>query len=866
MGRCCGSVRILAFAGLFLLPTLRSLAIEQTGDLECRATGADGAPRAGVTLRLTGSNLQGERIGRTGPDGHFAFLAIPVGDYRLEASSPGFASSRVEEIRVHLGRTTSIVVPMRVLAVEETVEVTAERPLIDSARTTSLETYTDDFIARARVDSQARTYQSLFNSAAGVRASGTDSWVRGSSQIENTYLIDGVDTTDPTFGSWGVNVSAEALEEVQVQTGGFAAEFGRTTGGVLNLVTKSGGNQFSGSVDLRYRNEDLMSAGDHFDPDQNPVKQSYFDAAVGGPIVRDKLWFFVSAGAVRHDTPYATLPVSETEEGTRYLAKLTWQVTPSHKLTLQTIGDPTTTDNLAGPQAAPEAQATLDSEGRFTSLQYQGVLAPDFILQGQLAHFDLHHDLTPMSGDTATPAVQDFLTGAITVNYTDVALLSRVRDQANVTATWRVPGSGHTLRTGIDLQETSYRQNRLFTGNRLVWYAPDGGGASTPVLLVVQDPAGSVENSAALAAVFAQDDWRVSPKVTLQAGLRFDQVSFDDDTGRQIFTTDLLQPRLGVAVDATGDARNVFKVTASRYFYPGNLYTSEWANAHVDTRYVYANEELGGYLSGSGPVPVDLNGDGVIEPEAFLQVYGGPGGWAFANGGHLDAPRVDEYSVSYERRLTPASALGITLVRRTSSDLIEDRGDGSGMLWIDNVPGLVRRYFGAELRYQGQWKALSWIGSYTWTRDEGNAEQIATLGDSWDTPQTSQNRYGPLPGDLRNVVKVDGFWTMPKGFELGWAYRYRSAFPYTIYRPVAPYGSDYVGGRGAGRGPAFSQLDTSFKKYFTAGKTNLAAILSILNVLDQEAATEVARSESNAGTPLAYQLPRYFELGLRWTF
>jgi hypothetical protein len=111
---------------------------------------------------------------------------------------------------------------------------------------------------------------------------------------DNRFLLDGLSTTDPATGTFGFGISRDAIEEVAVHTGGYEAEYGMGIGGVVNLVTRSGGNTFSGSLDVRYRDQRFIENGEHFDRDQQTSSSRAIAGALGGPLVRDRLWFFAA--------------------------------------------------------------------------------------------------------------------------------------------------------------------------------------------------------------------------------------------------------------------------------------------------------------------------------------------------------------------------------------------------------------------------------------------------------------------------------------------------------------------------------------------------------------------------------------------
>ena len=186
--------------------------------------------------------------------------------------------------------------------------------------------------------------------------------VFGGSTSDNSYLIDGLNTTDPTTGTFGTNFNFDAIQEMNFQTGGFEAEFGQATGGIVNLVTKSGGNEFSGSLDIRYRDQNMTENGDHYDRDEQESLYQSISGTFGGPILRDKLWFFASLEKVDTSRQDQGVDFPREFDGWNYIGKLTWQISDANRAVLKYSGAP--------------ADVTLWSD-RFTDISARGQPVPD---------------------------------------------------------------------------------------------------------------------------------------------------------------------------------------------------------------------------------------------------------------------------------------------------------------------------------------------------------------------------------------------------------------------------------------------------------------------------------------------------------
>ncbi|HQL30363.1 MAG TPA: carboxypeptidase-like regulatory domain-containing protein, partial [Thermoanaerobaculales bacterium] len=210
-----------------------------TGRLAGQVLDNDGAALPGVTVQITSAQLiGGPQAAVSGVDGEFAFNLLPPGDYTVEAVLPGFRPQS-GEVRVSADGTASVTFRMVPEAYEGEIEVLAEVPVVDTSQVNARQVWDEDYLQRATVGTANRSYQSVLGQAAGVTG-GSNPNVFGSTEGENAYLIDGMNTTDTVTGTWATMFNMDSIEEMNFQTGGFEAEFGQATGGIVNLVTKSG--------------------------------------------------------------------------------------------------------------------------------------------------------------------------------------------------------------------------------------------------------------------------------------------------------------------------------------------------------------------------------------------------------------------------------------------------------------------------------------------------------------------------------------------------------------------------------------------------------------------------------------------------
>ncbi len=293
---------LFAMVGALALAALPATAQETTGSLKGSVADDVGTPIAGAIIQAVGPM---GTIGTTSDEsGNYRFPRLAAGDYTVTARVEGFLDAATD-VNVTLGEAKSINFSMQKTFSEE-ITVYSDTVAIDfteSATTTSIRQWEIDYLPRGRDFTDVVT----FASGATYDNQGGGIMIDGASGLENRYIIDGIDTTDPEDGGSAVPMRAEMMEEVQVKSAGYAAEFGGAMGGVINAVTKSGSNEWHGSIFTDYENMDWNGSArpeiEYSLTDDSAGLVTYdkddetrFDPgfAIGGPILRDKWWFFAS--------------------------------------------------------------------------------------------------------------------------------------------------------------------------------------------------------------------------------------------------------------------------------------------------------------------------------------------------------------------------------------------------------------------------------------------------------------------------------------------------------------------------------------------------------------------------------------------
>ena len=331
--------------------------VTTTGHIRAVVTDQDGLPIPGATVVATAEDAATTRVAVTGRQGLAELPALnPSARYTVTVELQGFQTIRREGVLVRAGQTASIRLTLRVGNITETVVVTAAPPVVDVTSAVVAEDITLDLTEAVPT---GRTYQSYLQLVPGVlpddpeapgnpaSKSGLNySDIGGATSVsrDNFYYIDGINVTDGVSGTFGANLNTEIIQEQQVLTGGIPAEYVGAPGLLSSVITKSGTNRFSGSVNYFFQNDGLVAE------DRNAADQSFsrFDAAVtgGGPIVANRAWFFGSYRRLERTDAVVALDgveVIRTVENVQdqFYGRGTWTPSTADTLSFTFLNDPT---------------------------------------------------------------------------------------------------------------------------------------------------------------------------------------------------------------------------------------------------------------------------------------------------------------------------------------------------------------------------------------------------------------------------------------------------------------------------------------------------------------------------------------------
>ncbi len=497
------AVGLLAVAPLILAQT--------TGEIRGQVKDSTGAVLPGVSVEVKSPALQGAKTAITGPDGSYRVSLLPPGEYTVTFSLAGFGPVR-KNVAVQLDKT---VVVEGTLSLSTTAEVTVSgaAPVIDATSSSTGANFTSEFVKTLPV---GRGFQAIATKAPGViQGFGSDSTnfnVQGSTGAENSFIIDGVDTTEIQYGRQGKAAPSEFIQEVEVKVGGYQAEYGHAQGGVLNAITKSGGNAFHGDAfgyyqgrandadgsniwvaedkHLQNKADSLTTTRAQTDPIRNTLRAD-FGADIGGYFWPDRVWFFGAYDRVHEGGKnFLNDPVGNgTINGSAgpgtgkltgattarilnqdlYAGKVTFRLTEGLSLVGSVFGDPSSLGpNLGTPNPGSDPgtyQGTQDQGGLDYTGRLSGVVGSSFLFELQGAKHKEKTIQTPANDVdrlflTITPSGQPS-TGGLGFHRTQEFWRNYFRGSVSYYAS--LLGS-HEFKGGGDYAQVNSDSKRVYTG------------------------------------------------------------------------------------------------------------------------------------------------------------------------------------------------------------------------------------------------------------------------------------------------------------------------------------------------------------------------------------------------------------------
>jgi hypothetical protein len=814
----------------------------QTGSLTGTIQDQTGLPLPGVAITVSAPVLQGQRTTISDANGTYNLPGLPPGVYDVMFELSGMETVVHEKVTVPLGGAATSDATLGLAKLTASVVVTSQRPN-RLATTTGGANYTSQDVDRVPV---GRTPARIAELAPGLTDNTPNTGqvtISGGLAYDNVFLVDGVDVNDNIFGTANNLFIEDAIAETQVLTSGISAEYGRFSGGVVNLVTRTGGNAFSGSVRANFSNPS-WSVETPFEEaagiERTSQLSKYFEGTLGGPIVRDRLWFF-SAGRRERSNSQGALaqtaaPVAASVANDRYEIKLTGTPIANHTVSGNYLRNSTTQQGVATLGYAlaidPKVLFNRETPNDLFVTTYSGVLGTNAFVTAQYSgkSFGFRNE-----GGTST-AIQDspFRTRGVLgvpggLHY-NAPLLSvydpQNRDNRQVAgsvSTFLSTGAGsHDLKGGFEHFTTTLRGGGSQSATGYVFqtdYATDANGR--PAL----DASGNImprfvpgvsriqaftttpgaELDIRTMSLYARDKWTFSRHLTVDLGLRYEQVRSEATAGVEGADTDTFVPRLGLSFDPIGDGKTTLQATYAHY-------AGKYSDVQFSRNTVVANPSV--IVSQyTGPVGEGMDFAAGFDPVNYSTVLGGnfPAANVFFEDG-LSSPLSREFTLGAGREIRRGYGK-VTYTWRKASDFIDDFVDdptASGKVPVivngvnfgvfdrveyRNADGVEREY--RAVQFEGQYRfadRLTMNGHWTvQLRNHGNFEgegtgQPAAASDLGNYPEMmvpSRNMpFGRLNDFQRHKTRVWAVYNQPLGrfgsLDMVPMWRYNSALTYSL--------------------------------------------------------------------------------------
>jgi hypothetical protein len=795
------------FLAAILALAAGSLFAQTTGSLSGVVT-QDGNPLPGVSVAISSPNLQGERTAVTNDAGGYNFSSLPPGDYTVRFELAGMQTVTK---RVHVGVSIDAraAAELKVSAVSEAITVTAAAPAV--AETNEVQTnFTADVIEALPV---GRSLTAITGLSPGVVTGVNGLQISGGQSFDNLYTVNGVVVQENLRGQPHNLFIEDAIQETTVQTAGISAEFGNFTGGVINAITKSGGNEFSGSFRDNLTNGAWTevtgptyaqnSAGAVVATIPNdPIDHinSVYEATLGGRIIRDRLWFFLSGrdSEATSQAFFSGAPGGYTRTTTdkRKEAKLTGALTSRHNLVVSYLEAPTTF--AGGCQIGCYDLSVVDPSGsnpnEFITGFYNGVITNNLLIEGRYAkktysfvgYGGEDHDrvtgtvirlVAPGFGTTTNEPYfcgscgdenrdNDTL-GAKTSYFLGTKALGNHSMVAGVER-WHETRLSNNFQSTTDyvMISQSAAPSKDANGNTLVTIlGPATGRAGDYVIHfpILSPSLGSDLNTDSL---YFNDKWDLNSRWQFNLGARYDKNDSIDSAGNKVAKDSKISPRLGATFDAFGNGRLRFNATWGTYV--GRLAETiaglgSAAGNPAQFNYRYQGPDIVSVSPEEAMKRVwawyDSQG-GVKSLTPFAQSIPGASSRIL---GSLNSPSVDEWTVGASTQIGNGF-LRADVIRRDGKDFYTSEttletgritlpsGAIANQTYIVNSNDFERTYDAVEL--QGQYRFFNRLNvgaNYTWSQLKGNyvgetsgAGPVTEGSDHLSFPEYSFDRNNPV--------------------------------------------------------------------------------------------------------------------------
>ena len=803
-------MRVRAFVLSLLCALLMALpAVSQgvpTGTLSGHVTTVDGEALPGVLVTASSPSLQGTRTATTSENGDYTIPFLPPGPYRISFELEGFLTPQ-QDVKISAAQSTQLNADMAPSTVSEEIMVTGTYETISTTPQAS-STYEKSFVESLPVEREIREAVLLTPGVADTGPGGDPRRrgisIAGALSYESLFLVNGVVINENLRGQPLSLFIEDALEETTTSVSGISAEYGRFGGGVVNVLTKSGGNEMHGTFRTALTNEDWQAATPETVDQADKINKRY-EATLGGYLWKDKIWYFLAGRDFKAEEKFQTfltnIPFDHIDDEKRYEGKLTLSPFTGHRLIGSYIK---IKEDETGNRFQPEILDTASLVNRslpqeLKALNYTGVLTDNFFVEGQYSQREFTFQ---RSGSTFTDPIK----GTLLVDTTNGnrwwsptfcgVCRDEERDNENILAkgSWFLSSESmgsHDIAFGYDrfndirvadnhqsgsdyrviISSTIIRNGQLFP--RLI----SGNNATflqwNPINIASQGT-DFVTNS-----YFLNDKWRLNNHWSFNLGARYDANDGKNAAGQKVADDSRISPRLGLAYDPKGDGDWVFNANYGHY-------VASIANNQGDASSAGGNPAAFQFFYRGPDINPDPNAANLVSPEAALATifnWYNSGGGSQANvrfinlpgvttviEGSLESPYTEEYSIGAAKRLGRRGVIRSDYVHRQAKSFYSLRTDlstgsvrvqtsvgpfsGNKTVLENSDDGIEREYDGLHTQFQVRpTDRFSVGGTWTMSHLRGNFDgETAANGPiaatTFQFPQYKDPRWNNPSGDL----------------------------------------------------------------------------------------------------------------------
>ncbi len=815
-----GKFCILAIL-IFFLAVGSTYAQRLTGTI--RGTIMDDAGEAlpGVTIEIQSPALIGGiKSGMSTENGVYFFRALPPGNYTAVFSLPGFQKIERKGIIVSMGKTTTVDIVLEPSALEESVTVIGKSPVVDVTKSGISSTFSQELLEN--LPKTRYTYIDIMLWAPGVSANETqgEEWHSslGSAYWSDSYLVDGIDTSFDYNGTTWVWNNPDIYQEGEVFSIGATAEYGNFQGAVVNVITKSGGNNFEGRLST-------YIIPSPFVDNNAPPEEVYpyhidrwydFSLELSGPLKKDKIWYYGNFQYKKYAYSQQGTPSDEPTEAfyNRAFLKSTMQLTQRHKLVSSYQFEWYDLPDVITAAQPKDACAVEPGWYHFLNLMLTSVLNPSTIFELKLGGWYAHDEWVPMDDNLDEPCHWDGATGYASNGIWGWTKADASRIQANATLSYYADDfikGNHDFKVGVQYNYGHYAGIYSYSGN-VAYY----DYAGYPYYAYFMDPY-NYGASVSRIGVFADDSWALTDRLVLNLGLRFDHQNGDlwdvdevdasrEPTGQTIqgisnvLAWNNWSPRLGLVFQLTPDKKTILRANYGHYY--EGMYLSSFfrLSPSAQTRYAYYYD---------------------WDTEQYEFAWSWDPRQGLAVGDDVKGSLCYQYSLGISRELTADFGLEVTFIYKYTKNFMswwntaaefeqvdyldaytgetikvwnQTTDPGDDFLTLMNRPEVKQKYRGLFITFQKR-MSNNWqmSASFVISKAYGISTSTGQLGQGSFSGPENPNAFinnsgyeGLLQSDRTYMFKLQGTYFLPYDFSISASYMAQSGKP--IARTISVVG------------------------------------------------------------------------------